>query len=322
VQFGDGSVFSMGPRSTLHVTRFDARGIDLALGGAGEVTIEVAPRAPGQRFTVTAGDRTVEVRGTAFRVVRRGRTVDVACAHGLVAVKDTSGDLLVPAGQGVIVDDAEALADRAARPLDEAALAGLTASIGPRLPVWTEPAHLYRTSAPLAIVAPPSRAVRVDGVVVGDGPLTLRVMSGRHLVEAQSSGGRFAAGEWVEAGPGRDDGRIDARIEVHAAAPSASGATAGPIAGTVEARAARDAELVTRLDQPRVSTCLRALAKQGIGDTHLTLELGVDAGGAITFLNVVDTDLPDTMSSCVRDAVAAVRFARGPAATFKHRLDF
>jgi len=317
VQFGDGSSFALGPQSSLRVARFDGGGVDLALGGAGEITIEVAPRAPGQRFTVTAGDRTVEVRGTAFRVARRGSTVDVSCAHGLVAVHDGSGDLLVPAGQGVVVDDAESLADRAARPLDAAAIAGLTSQIGPRLPVWTEPAQLYRTSAPLAIVAPARRAVRVDGQIVGEGALTLRVMSGRHLVEAASTGGRFAAGEWVAAGPGRDDGRIDARIEVHAAA-----SPVAPAPSAAEARATRKSELARGLDQPRVANCLRALAKQGIGGTHLELELNVDEGGAITFLNIVDTDLPDTMSSCVRNAVAAVRFPSGQAATFRHRLEF
>ncbi len=323
VQFGDGSVFSVGARSTVHVRRFDAGGIELALDGAGERAVEVAPRAPGQRFTVTAGDRTVEVRGTAFRVARRGGTVDVSCAHGLVAVRDTSGDLLVPAGQGVVVDDSESLADRAARPLDAAALSALMTSIGPRLPVWTETDHLYRTTAPLAIAAPDGRAVRVDGVVVGDGALVLRVMSGRHLVEAESRGGRFGAGEWIEAGPGRADGRIDARVEVHADVAAASPHAGTALAsGTAEARAARKADLAAHLDQPRVANCLRALAKQGIGGTHVELELGVDAAGAITFLNVVDTDLPDTMSSCVRNAVAAVRFPAGPEATFRHRLDF
>jgi hypothetical protein len=334
VQFGDGSGFAVGPRSSLTIKRFDARAIELALGGAGEVTIEVAPRAAGQRFTVTAGDRTVEVRGTAFHVVRRGRTIDVACSHGLVAVRDRSGDLLVPAGQGVVVDDGEALADRAARPLDAAAITALDHAIGPRLPVWPEPAadgvldvaSLYRTTAPLAIVAPRDRSVRVDGVTLGAGSLVVRVMSGRHLVEAERAPGRFDGGEWVEAGPGRADGRIDARVEVATTAPATTHTPApldAPPPSTAAARAARRHDLEAALDHPRVNACVRTLAKQNIlAGTHVDLEITVDAAGAINTLNVGDTDLPDSMAACVRDAVAAVRFPHGPPATLTYRLDF
>jgi hypothetical protein len=323
VQFGDGSVFALGPRSTLRVVRFDAGAVDLALGDAGDVTIEVAARAPGQRFTVEAGARTIEVRGTAFHVVRRGDTVDVACSHGRVAVHDRSGELAVPAGQGVIVADGEPLADRAARPLDEAALTALAHAIGPRLPVWPAPgdsASLYRTSTPLSIAAPRGRAIRVDGVTVGDGPLVVRVASGRHLVEAATADGRrFAAGEWIEAGPGRDDGRIDARVDVS----SALAAIASPAVNPAAARAARQADLEHGLDTGRASACLRPLAKQGVAaGTHVELEISVDASGAIGMLNLGDTDLPARVASCVRDVVATVRFPRGPAATFTHRIDF
>ncbi|HTJ46725.1 MAG TPA: FecR family protein [Kofleriaceae bacterium] len=309
VQFGDGSVFEVGPRSALSVRRFDAGAIELALGDTGEVTIEVAPRAPGQRFTVTAGDRTIEVRGTAFHVARRGSTVDVACSHGLVAVRDRSGDLLVPAGQGVVVEDRESLADRAAHPLDAAALESLVGSIGPRLPVW-DPASMYRTSAPLAIAAPAGKAIRVDGVLLGTGPLVVRVMSGRHLVE----------GQWIEAGPGRDDGRIDTRIDLTTVR-TATIDTPGP--SPAAARAARRRDLEAGIDHQRVDTCVRTLAKQGLlSGTHVELELSVDTGGAINMLNLGDTDLPVSMASCVRDAVAIVRFPRGMSATFSYRFDF
>jgi hypothetical protein len=318
VQFGDGSVLAVGPRSTLHVRRFDAGAIELALGDAGDVTIEVAPRAPGQRFTVAAGARTVEVRGTAFHVVRRGTTLDVACEHGLVAVRDRSGELLVPAGQGVTIGDAEALADRAARPLDDAALDALAKAIGPRLP-WTDHDTVVRTSAPLAISAARGRAIRVDGVRVGEGSLVVRVMSGRHLVEAAGRTGAFGAGQWIEAGPGRADGRIDARVEVAAASPTAP----TPPSGGAVARAARKAELERGLDRGRVDACVRPLAKQGIAEgAHVSFEMSVDADGAINMLNVGDTDLPKDMAACVRDAVATVRFAHGAPATFTTRLDF
>jgi hypothetical protein len=50
--------------------------------------------------------------------------------------------------------------------------------------------------------------------------------------------------------------------------------------------------------------------------------MSVDGNGAINMLNVGDTDLPADMAACVRDAVAAVRFAHGAPATFTTRLDF
>ncbi|MCA9542082.1 MAG: FecR domain-containing protein, partial [Myxococcales bacterium] len=54
----------------------------------GVVTVEVRPRAPGQRFRVVTGDAEVEVRGTAFDVEARGdRLVGVRVLHGRVAVR-------------------------------------------------------------------------------------------------------------------------------------------------------------------------------------------------------------------------------------------
>ena len=47
-----------------------------------------------------------------------------------------------------------------------------------------------------------------------------------------------------------------------------------------------------------------------------------DATGAISFLNVGDTDLPAANAACVRDVVAEVAFPGGPAATWKHRISF
>jgi hypothetical protein len=68
---------------------------------------------------------------------------------------------------------------------------------------------------------------------------------------------------------------------------------------------------------------VRGLAKQGLAaGTFVVLELGVDETGAVSFLNVGSTDLPERLAACVRDVVADVRFPPGPAATWRHKIGF
>jgi hypothetical protein len=316
VQFGAGSAFAVGAGSTVDVRRFDSAAVELAVEG--ELLVEVSKRAPGQRFTVLAGGRTVEVRGTAFRVVQRDGALEVACSHGRVAVIDRAragGEIEVGAGEVARIDGDRVLG-AAARPLDAAALDALTRAQAPRLPVWADPAQLERTSGLLEIAVAPGRAVRVDGVDVGKGPLSLRVTSGRYLVQAERAPGRWSDAEWLEVGAADS-----AHLEVVAA--RAEGGGARPDAPTTPAaRDERHGQLERLLDRGRVVTCLRALTKQGITDTFVELDLGIDGDGAVSFLNIADTDLPRSTAACVRDAVSAIQFPAGPAATWRHRLTF
>src|SRR5690606_35296003 len=93
----DASGFALGPRSMVELRRFDERAIELVVDGT--IDIDVAPRAPGQVFLVHAGDRTIEVRGTHFRVAHTGEATRVACRHGLVAVRDAHGEVEVGAAR-------------------------------------------------------------------------------------------------------------------------------------------------------------------------------------------------------------------------------
>jgi hypothetical protein len=315
VQFGAGSAFSVGAGSTVDVRRFDSAAVELAVDG--ELLVEVSTRAAGQRFTVLAGGRTVEVRGTAFRVVQRDGALEVACSHGRVAVIDRAragGEIEVGAGQVARIDG-DSLLGAAARPLDAAALDALTRAQAPRLPVWADPAQLERSSGLLEIAVAPGRAVRVDGVDVGKGPLSLRVTSGRYLVQAERAPGRWSDAEWLEVAAA-----ASARLEVVAARDDGGERAAPPTSPA--ARDERHGQLERLLDRGRVVTCLRALTKQGITDTFVELDLGIDGDGAITFLNIADTDLPRSTAACVRDAVSAIHFPAGPAATWRHRLTF
>ena len=61
------------------------------------------------------------------------------------------------------------------------------------LPQWTDPDTIYRTTATLPLVVPAGRAVAIDGVVTGTGPLWRRLPPGRHLVETRDGDARTGA---------------------------------------------------------------------------------------------------------------------------------
>ncbi|MCB9571993.1 MAG: FecR domain-containing protein [Kofleriaceae bacterium] len=311
VQLEAGTAFALGPGSRLEVARLDRAAIELRVDG--EVTVEVSHRGPGQRFLVVAGTRVVEVRGTAFSVRHQEGRLEVACSHGLVAVSDPRqpDDVAeVAAGRHLELGDGDPLTAAAPAPLDADGLAALIAAAPQQLPAWTDAATLTRTSAPLAVAAPRGRAVRIDGVAIGVGTVSLRVMSGRHLVEIERGAGRYGPGQWLTT---RDDGRA---VRVDVAADDAR----------AERRAAattRRRQLEARVDHAAVGACLRGLAKQGLAaGTFVEVEIGVDDTGAVSFLNVGATDLPASTAGCVRDAIARARFPAGPEATWRHRFTF
>ncbi|HUQ03252.1 MAG TPA: FecR domain-containing protein [Kofleriaceae bacterium] len=309
VQLGAASVATLGNRSSLALGRLDEAGIELVVDG--QVDIEVAKRAPDQRFTVLAGGRVVEVRGTAFRVVHRDGEVAVSCEHGRVAVSSGDTTVEVGAGQELALADADPLLGRAPRPLGDADLAALKASRVESLPGWTDPTTVLRTTRPFAVVAPRSRAVRVDGEIVGSGAIWMRVAPGRHEVAAETAPGRFSPDRWVT---------VD---EAVAKPLLLAEGKKDPTAGTSSGRSARKTELERAIDRSRIRACVRKIESQGLlADTFVELEIGVDANGAMRFLNIGSTDLPPGAASCIRDTVSASRLGTGAAATWRHRINF
>lgn len=308
VQFGEASAFTLAPHSTLDVQRFDADAIELAVEGM--IDIEVAPRAPGQTFVVLAGERAIEVRGTQFRVRHDAKTTAVACRHGLVAVKDrasTKEPALVGTARRVELATGAPLAQARVVPLTVAELDALAEATPLRVSVW-EPETLVSASAPLEIGGAAPRDVRVDGIEVGKAPVRVRVMSGRHTVEAMDTTGRYKRAGWV------DVGRTAARLEVPAEQTPAVGAVGAAVG-------LRKKQLRAGIDRARLERCTRSIKKQGLTGTYVQVELAVDASGAVGFLNVIDTDLPSSIHGCVREVLADVRFQAGPAATWRERID-
>ncbi len=306
VQFGDASAFALGPNSTLDVRRFDTEMIELAV--VGTIDIEVAPRTPGQRFIVVAGEHAIEVRGTQFRVSHQASGTSVACRHGLVAVHDAAqGTALVGAARRVQVATGAAISTARVEPLSVDELTSLAEATPMTLPLWN-PETLIASSAPLEIGSVGARDVRVDGIELGLAPLQIRVMPGRHTVEATDSAGRYRRAGWVDvAAPSA--GVPLARLEVPAEVSTGAGVRE------------RRRQLLAGIDQARLARCTRSIAKAGLTNTFVQVELSVDASGAVGFLNVIDTDLPSTTASCVREVLADVRFRAGAAAIWREKLD-
>jgi len=299
IQFGDASAFALGPRSSLELRRFDDQAIELAVEGT--IDVEVAPRAPGQRFLVIAGDRTIEVRGTQFRVSHDGAGTFVSCRHGLVAVRDGHGTLEIGAAKRVEVHPGHAVGDEHVVAMSGDELGVLARATPLALPGWASDAAI---SAPLEITAVNHRAVRVDGIELGAAPLQLRVMPGRHTVDIADPAGRYRRAGWVDVSAAHA-ARLDIPAEV---TPSA-------------AIGERRHQLKAGIDHKRLDRCVRAIAKQGLAPGYVQIELAVDAAGNVGFLNSIDTDLDGVTASCVLEVLRDVRFAPGAAATWRERIE-
>jgi hypothetical protein len=301
IQFGEQSAFALGPRSTLELRRFDAQTIELAVDGT--VDIVVSPRGDNQRFLVDAGDRVVEVRGTQLRVTHDATATSVACHHGLVAVSDPTGKLEVGAARRVRIADGAPITGEPVVALSADELSTLALATPLALP--GDVATLAKGSAPLEVATSGHRDVRVDGVELGLAPLRVRVMPGRHTVEAADNAGRFRRAGWIDVATSPHGARLDIPAEP-------------PATGSFKARSA---QLHGHIDRPRIARCMRSIAKAGLTGTYVQIEISVDAEGAVGFLNVIDTDLPSATASCVREVLADVRFGSGAAATWHERVD-
>jgi ferric-dicitrate binding protein FerR (iron transport regulator) len=305
VQFGEASAFGLGAHTKLQLRRFDAKEIELVVDGT--VDIQVASRQPGQHFVVIAGDRTIEVRGTQFRVHHEGATTEVACRHGLVAVHDARGKLEVGAFKRVEIAADHHVADEHVTPLSPDDVNALAAATPMTLPLWDLDA-LTHGSAPLEIATAGHREVRLDGVELGAAPLRVRVMPGRHTVEAADTAGRYRRAGWIDVAAPSAGGR-PARLEVQ---PEPI-----PTRGVDQRRR----ELHAGIDKARLALCMRRITKAELINTFLQIEISVDAQGAVGYLNVLDTDLPNASRDCVREVLRDVRFKPGLAAVWRERID-
>ena len=162
--------------------------------------------------------------------------------------------------------------------------------------------------ASLEVASSAHRDVRVDGVELGEMPLRVRVMPGRHTVETADASGRFRRAGWVDARP---PSRRASRSP-----PPSRAAAAGRQHGQPPPRA-RDRDR----REPRTALALHARRGQERHRGSLVeIEISVDAAGAVRFLNV-DSDLTSVTQTCIHDALAQIQFGAGTAATWRERID-
>jgi hypothetical protein len=327
LQFGEASAFALGPHSTLELRSFDSDTIELVVDGA--VDLEVAPRTKHQRFFVVAGDATVEVRGTRFAVRHDATGTLVSCQHGLVAVRANSAtatELAVGTARKAFVPTGHAITEARAVPLTAEELTTLAVTAPWATPGWN-PDFAARTASLDVVAAAPHRAVRVDGIELGAAPFAMRAAPGRHTIEAADSTGRFRRAGWVDVSANAP-ARFEAMPIESPALPGEAALPKGgagsieetPPVGSGSAIATRKHELTGGLDHARLHQCTRRLAKSGLTDTFVQIEITVDAAGAVNVLNIIDTDLPSDTAQCVHDALADVHFRAGSAASWRQKL--
>jgi hypothetical protein len=278
VQFGERSAFAIGPLTTMELRSFDGRNIVLAVEGT--VDLDVEKRDETQRLRVLAGERSVEVRGTAFRVGNDAGALEVLVARGRVAVIEGGAQVEVPAGSRLSLAAANHLAGVAPRALIAPAVTASPRALVriPMVPNWTDIASLRSHTSMLAVVGPPRAAVRVDGVEMGKGTFLLRTQPGRHLVQGPQGG------HW---------------IEVEAGTP----ATAAVIGRSESERPGQvDAEL--RLNRRKLADCSERLRKAEPGFAgSMQVEIGIEADGSVRFVAPVAGFEDPDVESCVLDLI-------------------
>jgi ferric-dicitrate binding protein FerR (iron transport regulator) len=290
VQFGERSGFVLEPHSKLEITAFDEGAVDLQVD-QGAVAVEVTHRQPKQRFTVSAGSRRVEVRGTIFRVARTAGAVDVVCTRGRVAVIDGADEVAVPAGDRLTIADALRIVDGHVQTMADPELQKMGAELHIAMVAgWTSAGEVRARSATLTI-AESRGMVRLDDVEVGQGSFAIRVAPGRHQITANG------ASRWIE---------LDAGATM--AAPAIT-----PTTTSHERAGQYHRQLLAHQEQ--INACIRDRVKQQPDyQATMSVTLDIDATGSIGSMNASHLD-DQSIENCVRDVIESFTFPPGTAET-------
>jgi transmembrane sensor len=152
-RFDDGSLVSLASGTRLEVLRNDARSFVTALR-RGDATFDVKPGGP-RHWVIEAGELSVEVVGTRFRVERGAESTRVSVDHGIVLVRGErvpGGSVRLTAGKHF-----ELLASA------EAARPAIGDAPAPAAPVATVPAP-----AASSIASSPAASDSATPVVAGE----------------------------------------------------------------------------------------------------------------------------------------------------------
>jgi FecR-like protein len=202
LEFSDGTEVELGDSTQARVGTVDEHGAELGLE-SGRVTLNVVRRA-GARWSVTAGEYRVTVKGTTFSVdfapERGDMTLDLVTGSVSVQGPLIAGGLELRAGQRVLIRPREGLVQ--VRPLDAPdAAPAVSANPAPAL----EPAHEAPDAghAQAAAVARPTVARRAAPRrrAPEPEPWSRLVAAGRYAAVVEAAEQRELARVYADAGP-------------------------------------------------------------------------------------------------------------------------
>ena len=313
----------LGVNTVVKLARLRDGEVELALEG-GKISCAVHPLQPGQRFTVFAGPRRIDVVGTAFSVERRGDDVIVAndgrrepgsggepgfagaparerspaviieVSHGVVALSDpagAAGRVRLPGPIRMVAPDGRPAAELVGAQLGEAEAAQLAAA-----PAWKLAEGFTGAVARLAVNnLPAGSGVEVDGFGVGPAPVEGLFPLGAHHVSA-TLGGKAVALDVTLSAAGALVGR-----EAFPSPQPPPASTSG-VAETAFADEGALADAV-KAHVPELKRCYETSLKRGAAKGgKVVVSLSVSARGKVTDVAFAGADLPPDTTACLSSA--------------------
>jgi ferric-dicitrate binding protein FerR (iron transport regulator) len=308
LQLGAGTAVVTAAASEIGLRTLDTRDIVIHLP-RGKLFAEVAPRAPGQRFVIVTPGHAVAVRGTRYSVERLAAATRVEVTEGEVEVHTvgTGWDKVgarVPQGTVIEFPDGESPAPVVGTGLTaEQRQAFEARARAPLLANFADAASALAASGVIELGASPTAAASVDRRLLGATPLAVRASRGRHVVELARSGFTREV-RTIEVGADPQ------RVAVRLASPGEDNARSAAITRTVRAHLKELRQCYER--GLRAHPGIEAVAE---------IRLTVGENGRVARAAVApDSVLPESVMTCLVDAVGRWTFTRGPQVTVVYPL--
>ncbi len=290
----------------------DAETIELELA-RGRVTLEVARRSPTQRLSVLAGGKRITVRGTRFAVaLQDDGALAVGVGHGRVELgpADTAGAVLAIDGGSVAeLSAGEDVANARVRALTDDERAELEVELP--LPGTLAGAELPKATRLLRVGSSQAAVLTLDGAPVGQGSALVRVLPGRHLLEASSGAHRVS--RWIDSALG--DGISVVRVPAPGprSGPSTPRTAGRPLEIDAQVRAAGKA----------IKACYaEGLSRRPDLDGTVLLRFDVGADGVLAPVEVSSSTLGDSgVERCLKGIVQRWRLPPGEPSTVIYPIE-
>ncbi|MCC6997091.1 MAG: AgmX/PglI C-terminal domain-containing protein [Deltaproteobacteria bacterium] len=291
----------------------DAETIELELA-RGRVTLEVARRSPTQRLSVLAGGKRVTVRGTRFAVALQDNgALAVGVGHGRVelGLADAGGGpvLSIDGGSVAELSAGEDVSNARVRALTEDERAELEIELP--LPGTLAGAELPGATRLLRVGSSQAAVLTLDGAPVGQGSALVRVLPGRHLLEASSGAHRVS--RWIDSALGEGISVVRVPAPGPRSGPSAARTMGRPLEIDAQVRAAGKA----------IKACYaEGLSRRPDLDGTVLLRVDVGADGVLAPVEVSSSTLGDSgVERCLKSVVQRWRLPPGEPSTVIYPIE-